>query len=127
MASLWSTYLLSSLPAAVVEQMSRPENRLAGSVHVVIGSAKSLLSAGLPDKGSLAPKGAIDNKPLHALELLGRDHGVEPREKLLALRLIIERARVLVFCAVRRAENKLALALEPEKADLLVARETPAR
>ena len=40
-------------------------------------------------------------RALQPLDLLGRDHGVEPREKLLALRLIIERARVLVLCAVR--------------------------
>lgn len=80
----------------------QPENRLAESVHVVIRIAKSPPERGAPLQGQPRPKGSsVDNQALHPLDLLGRDHGVEPREKLLALRLIIERARVLVLCAVR--------------------------
>ena len=80
----------------------QPENRLAESVHVVISIAKSPPERGAPLQGQPRPKGSsVDNLALHPLDLLGRDHGVEPREKLLALRLIIERARVLVLCAVR--------------------------
>ena len=58
-------------PGAVEEQMSRPENRLAESVHVVISSARSLPSAGLPDKGSLARRECSTTKLYMPSSFLG--------------------------------------------------------
>ena len=85
------------------EQMNSPKT---GSQKVYTLSSASQSppppERGAPLQGQPRPKGSsVDNQALHPLDLLGRDHGVEPREKLLALRLIIERARVLVLCAVR--------------------------
>jgi len=60
-----------------------------------------------------------------ARHLLGRDRRVGLRQLLLALRLVVERALVLVRVAVLGAVEVVALALEAEKTNLLVAGPAP--
>ena len=89
------------------EQMNSPKTGPQKVYTLSSASQSPPPERGAPLQGQPRPKmSSIDNQALHPVELLRRDHRVEPREKLLALRLIIERARMLVLCAVRCAENR---------------------
>ena len=71
--------------------------------------------------------GRSGSSALQGVNLLGRNNRVGPRQELLALRLVVEGARVLLRVAVLRAEEEFALALEAQEANLLVAGVAPAR
>lgn len=88
----------------------------------------------LPQQGALSSQtdDAADNRfsrsmgnasrPVaRLLNFLGHNRRVRLGQRALAVRLVIERAAVLVRVSMRRAEDVVAAALEPRQPDLLRA------